>query len=78
MREIDKAASFIKSNMPYGLHNDLSDQEAWEVATFINSFERPQDPRFNGDIARTREVFHNSPNSLYGVEVNGKLLGKGV
>lgn len=78
MHEIDKAASFIKSNMPYGLHNDLSDQEAWEVATFINSFERPQDPRFNGDIARTREVFHNSPNSLYGVEVNGKLLGKGV
>ncbi len=78
MHEIDKAASFIKSNMPYGLHNDLSDQEAWEVATFINSFERPQDPRFNGDIARTREVFHNSPNSLYGVEVNGKLLGKGI
>ena len=78
MHEIDKAASFIKSNMPYGLHNDLSDQEAWEVATFINSFERPQDPRFNGDVAKTREVFHNSPYSMYGVEVNGKLLGKGI
>jgi thiosulfate dehydrogenase len=78
MHEIDKAASFIKSNMPYGLHNDLTDQEAWEAATYINSFERPQDPRFNGDITKTREIFHNSPNSLYGVEVNGKMLGKGV
>ncbi|WP_370678387.1 c-type cytochrome [Comamonas sp. GB3 AK4-5] len=78
MHEIDKAASFIKANMPYGLHNDLSDQEAWEVATFINSFERPQDPRFNGSIAKTREIFHDSPNSMYGLEVNGKLLGKGI
>lgn len=78
MHEIDKAASFIKSNMPYGLHNDLTDQQAWDVATFINSFERPQDPRFNGSVAQTREVFHNTPHSLYGVEVNGKLLGKGL
>lgn len=78
MHEIDKAASFIKSNMPYGLHNSLSDQEAWDVATYINSFERPQDPRFNGNIVKTREVFHNTPHSLYGVEVNGKLLGKGM
>ncbi len=78
MHEIDKAASFIKSNMPYGLHNALSDQEAWDVATFINSFERPQDPRFTGDMAQTRKQFHDSPHSLYGVQVNGKLLGKGL
>lgn len=78
IHEIDKAANFIKSNMPYGLHNDLSDQEAWDVATFINSFERPQDPRFNGSVKQTREVFHDTPHSLYGVEVNGKLLGKGL
>ncbi len=78
MHEIDKAASFIRSNMPYGLHNDLSDQQAWDVATFINSFERPQDPRFTGSVAKTREMFHNTPYSLYGVEVNGKLLGRGL
>ncbi|HEY4665513.1 MAG TPA: c-type cytochrome [Comamonas sp.] len=78
MHEIDKAANFIKSNMPYGLHNELSDQEAWDVATYINSFERPQDPRFNGSVAKTREAFHDTPQSLYGVEVNGKLLGQGL
>lgn len=78
MHEIDKAANFIKSNMPYGLHNALSDQEAWDVATCINSFERPQAPRFTGDVAKTREVLRNTPHSLYGVEVNGKLLGKGL
>ncbi|MCT9809627.1 c-type cytochrome [Acidovorax sp. Be4] len=78
MHEIDKAASFIKSNMPYGLHNALSDQEAWDVATFINSFERPQDPRFKGDVKQTRQQFHDSPYSTYGLEVNGKLLGVGL
>ena len=78
MHEIDKAAGFIQSNMPYGLHNVLSDQQAWDVATFINSFERPQDPRFTGDVAQTRQQFHDSPFSNYGVELNGQLLGKGL
>ncbi|WP_249729016.1 c-type cytochrome [Acidovorax sp. CCYZU-2555] len=77
MHEIDKAAGFIRSNMPYGQHNVLSEQQAWDVATFINSFERPQDPRFTGDVAQTRKQFHDTPHSMYGVRVNGKLLGTG-
>lgn len=78
MHEVDKAARFIKGNMPYGLHNVLSDQEAWDAATYINSFERPQDPRFTGSIEKTRKQFHDTPYSLYGVEVNGKVLGRGL
>lgn len=77
MHEIDKAARFIKANMPYSKHNVLTDQEAWDVATYINSFERPQDPRFNGSVEKTREQYHNTPHSLYGVKVNGHLLGQG-
>lgn len=71
--EVDKAASFIKGNMPYG-NPTLDDQEAWDVATYINSMERPQDPRFTGNVADTRKQFHDTPFSLYGTEVNGRLL----
>ncbi len=70
---MDKAASFIKGNMPYG-NPTLDDQEAWDVATYINSMERPQDPRFTGNVADTRKQFHDTPFSLYGTEVNGRLL----
>ena len=77
MHEVDKATSFIKANMPLGLGNTLSDQDAWDVATYINSHERPQDPRFTGNVADTRKQFHDSEFSLYGQTVNGKLLGQG-
>jgi thiosulfate dehydrogenase len=74
MNEIQKAAGFIKSNMPLGLGNTLTDQEAWDVATFIDSHERPQDPRFNGSVKDTRARYHNSSYSMYGKTVNGHLL----
>jgi thiosulfate dehydrogenase len=75
MHQLDKAAGFIKANMPLGLGNSLSDQEAWDVAMFINAHERPQDPRYTGNLAETRKQHHNTPYSLYGIEVNGHLLG---
>lgn len=75
MHEVDKAAAFIQANMPLGRGGSLSVQEAWDVSTYINSQERPQDPRFTRDVATTRAQFHNSPHSLYGTTVNGKLLG---
>ena len=78
MHEVDKATGFIKANMPLGLGNSLSDQEAWGVATCINSHERPQDPRVTGNVADTRKQFHDSEFSLYGQTVNGQLLGQGV
>ena len=77
MGSIKNAAGFIKANMPLGLGGTLSNQQAWDVATFMNSHERPQDPRFQGDIAVTRAKYHDSADDMYGVIVNGQLLGKG-
>lgn len=75
MHEIQNAAGFIKANMPLGLGGTLTDQQAWDVATFMDSHERPQDPRFTGSVAQTRTKYHDTPHSLYGTEVNGHLLG---
>jgi len=75
MAMVDTAAAFIKHNMPWGLTDALGDQEAWDIAIFINSRQRPQDPRFTGDVGETRAKFHDSPWSLYGTEVDGHILG---
>ena len=78
MGSIENAAGFIKANMPLSQGNTLSDQEAWDVAMFMNSHERPQDPRFQGSISDTRQQHHDSPYDMYGQTVNGQLLGKGA
>jgi thiosulfate dehydrogenase len=65
MHRIDTAASFIKNNMPFGRGGSLSDQEAWDVALFMNSHDRPKDPRFEKSITKTRDKFHDE-NCLYG------------
>jgi len=65
MHRVNTAAGFIQANMPYGLGGTLSDQEAWDVALFMNSHERPQDPRFKGSVAQTRDKHHDE-NCLYG------------
>jgi len=43
---ISRLASFVKNNMPYGLAShdapQLSDEEAWDVAAFIVSQQRPE------------------------------------
>jgi thiosulfate dehydrogenase len=75
MHMVDTAAGFIKANMPLALGGTLSDQEAWDVALFVDSHERPQDPRFTGSVAETRHRYHDSPWSMYGQTVNGHLLG---
>ena len=46
-----------------------------DVAAFMNSHERPQDPRFEGDVNATRERSHQHP-GFYGRELNGKILGR--
>lgn len=70
-------ASFTKHNMPLGKPRSLTDQQAWDVAMYINSQERPQDPRYTGDVRETRELyfdtFHKA--TLYGTEFDGRLLG---
>lgn len=65
MHRINTAAGFIKMNMPYGRGGTLTDQEAWDVALFMNSNERGADPRFEGSIEQTRDKEHDE-NCLYG------------
>ncbi len=74
MHRINTAASFIKANMPLGKPNSLSDQEAWDVAAFVNSHERPQDPRFAGKLAQTDKTYHKHQ-CFYGDQVHGEVLG---
>jgi thiosulfate dehydrogenase len=76
MHSVTTAAAFIKANMPLGKGGTLSDQEAWDVAYFVDAHERPQDPRFNGSLEETRKKFHDSSSDLYGQKVNGVLLGE--
>jgi thiosulfate dehydrogenase len=78
MHKVNTAAAYIKKNMPLGNFLSLSDQEAWDVAAFINSHERPQDPRFTGDIAETTRLFHKTEFSYYGKRrgPDGRLLGE--
>jgi thiosulfate dehydrogenase len=59
MHRINTAAGFIKANMPLGKPNSLSNQQAWDVAAYINSHERPQDPRFETSTEKTAEIFHD-------------------
>ena len=75
MGNISYAAGFIKANMPLSRGNTLSDQEAWDVAQFIDSQDRPQDPRFTGNVADTRKQFHDTDDNMYGMTVNGRVLG---
>lgn len=75
MASIDDAARFIAANMPLGNEGTLAPQQAWDVAFYVDSQVRPQDPRFTGDLRATRDAFHGLPFSTYGQIVNGALLG---
>ncbi|PLC50870.1 cytochrome C [Pollutimonas subterranea] len=78
MARIDTAAGFIKANMPLGKPFSLTDQEAWDVAAYLNSHERPKDPRQTGTLEEARLKFHKDEESYYGKEVSGKIVGGGV
>lgn len=76
---VETAAGFIYNNMPLGQPRSLDPQEAWDIAYYMSSQERPQDPRYTGDVAETLErfgaTFHHR--SLYGQtrEHDGHVLG---
>lgn len=78
MHQVNKAAFFIKANMPLGQPDTLSEQQAWDVSAYINSHERPQDPRHKGDFKATAEKYHAKHLDYYGKRKgeNGKLLGE--
>ncbi|MGY3038483.1 thiosulfate dehydrogenase [Rhodanobacter sp. TND4EL1] len=75
MHQLDNAAAFIKANMPLSRGGTLSDQDAWDVAMYMDAHERPQDPRYKGNLSETRKQYHDTPMSLYGTTVDGRLLG---
>ncbi|WP_081769032.1 c-type cytochrome [Herbaspirillum sp. RV1423] len=75
MHQIANAAGFIHANMPLGKGGSLSEQDAWDVAIYMNSHERPQDPRFTISVAATRKKYHDTDDSMYGRTVNGHVLG---
>lgn len=77
MSKTANAAGFIKANMPSGNGGSLSDRQAWDVAAFITSRERPRDPRQTGSIEEARARFHRK-GDFYGQTVDGDLLGDGV
>lgn len=76
MHKVSAAAGFIEANMPLALGGTLANQEAWDVAAFVDSHPRPQDPRFTGSVEQTRQKFHDS-DDYYGKTVRGVLLGGG-
>ncbi|MGF0345759.1 c-type cytochrome [Rhodococcus sp. IEGM1300] len=80
MHRINTAAGFIKQNMPLGKGGSLTDDEAWHVAAYVNSHERPQDPRLvDGSVEKTREKYHKGDGvNLYGETVNGVVVGQGI
>lgn len=55
MHRVGKAAAFIKANMPYGAGGSLNPGEAWDIAAFVDSHTRPQDPRLSKSIADARK-----------------------
>jgi len=77
MHRLDTAAGFIKANMPFGQPNTLSDQQAWDVAAYVMSHERPRDPRQRGSLADAKRLHHDEL-CYYGETVNGDRLGDGV
>ncbi|MDT8853738.1 c-type cytochrome [Paracoccaceae bacterium Fryx2] len=78
MHQINNAAAFIKHNMPYSKPGTLSDQDAWDVAAYVNSHERPKDPRQTGTLEEARLKYHDGDQSYYGVELDGVMIGTGT
>lgn len=77
MSKTANAAGFVKANMPFGNGGTLTDLQAWDVAAFITSRERPRDPRQTGTIEQARVQFHKD-GDYYGQRVDGDLLGDGA
>src|SRR5258705_214855 len=52
MHRLIASATFIRANMPFGTHYDaptLSAEDAWDVAAYINTQERPQRASLDAD-----------------------------
>ena len=80
MHRVNTAAGFIYANMPLGQPFSLTTQEAWDVAAYINSHERPPDPRQPDEGLTTAAAdaqYHEHP-CYYGDEIDGQVVGAGI
>ncbi len=80
MHRVNTAAGFIYANMPLGQPFSLTVQEAWDVAAYINSHERPPDPRQPAQGLSVTEAdaqFHQHK-GYYGDTLDGTVVGVGV
>lgn len=76
MHSVDNAAAYVYANMPHGAAGSLTQQQAWDVAAWINSQPRPQDPRFSESVEKTRELYHKQhAYEFYGQTVDGITIG---
>lgn len=76
MHRVNTAAAFVHANMPFGAPGSLTAQQAWDVAAWLDSQPRPQDPRFDGNVEQTRARFHkHHAYDFYGQTVDGMILG---
>ncbi len=44
MARVERAASFVRHNMPYDRPGTISDQQAYDVAAYVNAHPRPDSP----------------------------------
>lgn len=68
MSRVLTAAKFIKGNMPFGVTHDapaLSDEQAYDVAAYINSFPRPQKAHKERDYPNLKKKPMDSPYPPY-------------
>jgi thiosulfate dehydrogenase len=77
MGQVANAAGFIKANMPLGQGYSLTDQQAWDVAAYVDSHERPPDPRQKGTTIAATKAAHHRSGDYYGQTIGGDLLGDG-
>lgn len=49
MARLERAASFIQHNMPFGQGGTLTWQEAFDLSAYVNSHPRPDSPGKEGD-----------------------------
>ncbi|MEP6731001.1 MAG: c-type cytochrome, partial [bacterium] len=52
MARVERAASFIRHNMPFDKPGTLTDQQAFDVAAYVNSHARPDSPGKENDWPR--------------------------
>lgn len=78
MASVKSAAEFVQHNMPLSEPGRLSVQQAWDVAAWIDSQERPKDPRQTGSVEAAMKAHHGGANDFYGKTVDGHLLGTGT